>query len=272
MNFLKKAERTIRRLRDHYLIEPLARNRHVGRFALKGLEIAVIDCGDHCLAFDPNDGEIGNFVRENQGWFRQETMNIIKTMPKGGNVFIDVGANIGTQSIYALMHGGFQTAICFEPTPKTATILKLNALLNGLEDRITIIQKAAGSQTGSASLHLNKNNHGAHSLMKHQGSDSIIVPVTTVEKELADLGVRPEDIGLVWMDTEGFEGEVLKGWPSIKGRPLCIEYTPNYQKLPADTFNGWSQWGIASDPEITWQPISMLDLRDFSEQIDLLFC
>ena len=65
--------------------------------------------------------------------------------------FLDVGANIGTTTVSALLHGPFASAICFEPERQNLVDLRLNLLLNGLEDRATAIGVALSDQSGRPS-------------------------------------------------------------------------------------------------------------------------
>src|SRR5436190_18303314 len=147
-------------------------------------------------------------------------------------VFVDVGAHIGTHTIYALRSGRFQRAIAFEPEPRNARLLAMNLDANGLSDAVTIVRKAAGAAAGSAVLHLHPRNTGAHAIdvpPSNDGRNSLAVPMVRVEDELAALGVGPNDIGLLWIDAEGYEPQVLDGLAGLMSRsvPLAFEFTPS---------------------------------------------
>jgi hypothetical protein len=45
-------------------------------------------------------------------------------------IFVDVGANIGTHTIYALVKLGFKRAVCFEPNNQNFDLLLLNTKRN----------------------------------------------------------------------------------------------------------------------------------------------
>lgn len=269
MGFTKSIGSAFRRFRDERLIRPIAQSHRFRRISLRTLDVAVLDFGDHRLAFDPKDSIIGESIQKRGGWFREETLRIFNAIPKRGGIFVDVGANIGTQTIYALKHGGFDHAVCFEPSSHNVRILKVSALLNGVEDRITVVQKAVGAKAGTADLFLTENSTGTFTLAKDRGHGSVTVPVVTAEEELRSLGVKAADIGLAWIDVEGFEGDVLEGWPSLKGVPVCLEYSPDMKVLPVSTFSGWSQWADARATDIRWQPIETLTLPEI-EQADIL--
>jgi SAM-dependent methyltransferase len=62
----------------------------------------------------------------------------IESVPPG-QVAVDVGAGTGVLGLLALAHG-FERAILIEPSRKMATYARHLALINGLEDRVTIIE------------------------------------------------------------------------------------------------------------------------------------
>jgi methyltransferase FkbM-like protein len=55
------------------------------------------------------------------------------------------------------------------------------------------------------------------------------VPVVRVDDELQKLGVTPDRIGLVWVDVEGYEPQVLDGLDALMARsvPIAFEFTPS---------------------------------------------
>lgn len=176
LSLARDVERAFRRFRDEKIIRPLARSHRFRRQSLSEFDAVILDVGDHRVAYDPADMAIGLTIGRTGGWNRDETLWIFNQMPRSGGVFVDVGANIGTQTLYALLFGGFERAVCFEPVPENAWLLRLNTFLNGLSDRVTVIEAAAGSEKGVASLSFNSYNRGAHSLVrdhKARGSPSM---------------------------------------------------------------------------------------------------
>lgn len=264
------AEKKLRDFRDRRIIEPFVRSRSFQKHMKTNDDASILNFGDHCLAFDPND-MIAGWLRDKRGWFRKETMRVFDALPRRGGTFVDVGANIGTQTVYALKFGGFDRAVCFEPDPHNARYLWLNAAINGFADRIVIVEAAAGTEAGQAELSLSHRSGGTNSMAEKRGDNSILVPVVSIEEELRKIGVPNDDVGLAWIDVEGYEGQVLKGWPSLPGTPLCIEYTPEPHQLPPDTFTRWERWADVRQDSIDWQPISRLDLASYTSQVDLLF-
>jgi FkbM family methyltransferase len=184
---------------------------------------------------DPSDRVIGSWLMWHGGWQRREIQQAAAILAAAGRlpqdaVFVDAGANIGTQTVYALRTGHFGRAIAFEPEPRNAQLLAMNVVANGLSDRAVVVGKALGEQAGTAVMHLHPRNKGAHAIgvaPSVDGLDSVEVPMVRLDVALADAGIRPEQIGLIWVDAEGYEPEIVRGLGHLLGRvPLAIEFTP----------------------------------------------
>lgn len=72
---------------------------------------------------------------------------------KPGHVFYDVGSFVGWYAIAACRrvaeHGG---VVAFEPVPETVRLLRRHCALNGLEDRIRIMEAACSNAAGVVSM------------------------------------------------------------------------------------------------------------------------
>ncbi len=120
-----------------------------------------------------------------------------------GDIVADVGAFIGLYTIaLAKRVGSSGRVVAFEPDPENFTSLKAHIELNGISDRVELIQAAVGGQDGALPCRGGK---GCESHVSDQnGTQSVrCVRLDTV---FAD---RPLDI--LKIDVEGYEEEVLKG-------------------------------------------------------------
>ncbi|MEW9805374.1 FkbM family methyltransferase [Mesorhizobium marinum] len=268
---LRRGERALRDIRDNLIVKPLMNSRPFRRHLQAEAYAIVVDCADHRLAFDPSDLVIGATIRNSGGWFRESTQRVFDALPTRGKTFIDVGANIGTQTVYALMFGGFERAVCFEPHPKNAALLRANLALNNLTDRATVVEAAAGAAQGRATLSVSGHNGGGHSLAYERGLQTIEVDVVTVESVLAGMGLDRSALGLAWIDVEGFEAEVLAGWPSLPDLPLMVERRPLLANFPIDMLSGYRRWARIGDGEPEWRTIPTLNPADYRDEVDLLF-
>jgi FkbM family methyltransferase len=227
MNF-KRLGRAFRAARDNLFYKRLARSHRIKRHLTYDFELAIKSMGDHLIAFDPHDKIIGNHLRNDGDWFRDDFRKVVSILKELGlspqdKTFLDVGANIGTQTVYALIQNDFSQAVSFEPVKNNLMALKTNIAINGLSRRAIIVPKAIGAAPGKLSIVLHDINSGAHKLSATGGDYE--VEVSTIDEELSGHGVSPENVGLLWLDVEGHEIDVIRGASSITERqiPLFIE-------------------------------------------------
>jgi FkbM family methyltransferase len=156
-----------------------------------------------------------------------------------GKVFLDVGANVGTTSIPAVLRFGAGRSVAFEPADENFRILEANIALNGLGGRIEPRRVGVSDAPGVAQLELAPHNSGDHRIRTGAAAGAFDAyreasrPTTEVElvrldDALDDLGVAAGDVGLLWIDTQGHEAHVLAGAPRLlaAGVPVFCEYWP----------------------------------------------
>ena len=191
--------------------------------------------GDVSFFVDPSDRVVGAWLMWHGGFRRREIDQAIAILAENGRLsadamFVDIGANIGTHTVYALRSGRFTGAVAFEPEPKNARLLAMNLEANGVADVVTVVPKAAGEAAGTATLYLHPRNKGAHALGRSpsvDGQEQFEVPVVRVEDVLAECGVE-QRVGLLWLDVEGHELHVMRGLKRLlaRGVPISFEYFP----------------------------------------------
>jgi len=145
------------------------------------------------------------------GTYEPGTLHVMQKCLKEGDVFFDIGSNIGIMSLFASQLVGKQGKIfAFEPDPDTFAILQDNLNLNE-NDRVQPQNLALGDSNGTASLFQNISvNRGASSLISSQENSNIV----TVNTERPDDFILRNELGnikLLKIDVEGWEFEVLKG-------------------------------------------------------------
>jgi FkbM family methyltransferase len=214
---------------------PVLREVVTNALAARG-HLVLCDLGDVRFFVDPSDRVVGAWLMWHGGWQRREIVTAVDVLSAAGRlppdaVFIDIGAHIGTHTIYALRTARFQRAVAFEPAPENARLLAMNLEVNGLGDVVVLVRKAAGAASGTEALHLHPRNTGAHAIgvpPSIDGQQSVEVPIVRVEDELQTLGVAPSKVGLVWIDVEGYEPQVLDGLAGIIAAsvPLTFEFNP----------------------------------------------
>ena len=215
---------------------PLMREIVMGALAARG-HLVLCELGDVRFFVDPSDRVVGSWLMWHGGWQRREIVTAVEVLSAAARlpadaVFVDVGAHIGTHTIYALRTGRFARAVAFEPEPRNASLLARNLEANDLAHAAVIVPKAAGAAPGTGVLHLHPRNTGAHAVdapPSVDGQASLEVPIVRVDDELERLGFALDKIWLVWIDVEGYEPQVLDGLDAFMARsiPLAFEFTPS---------------------------------------------
>ena len=143
---------------------------------------------------------------------------VVKSLSPG-DVFLDVGANIGFFSVLAATCVGPKgKVIAFEPHPAARDVLKQAVAANGVSTIVEVIDAAAGAASGTVPLFLSEDSvlstvdpSRAPSREHFAFSDSIDVPLVALDSWL---GQRPDLRGrlrAIKIDVEGTEADVLHG-------------------------------------------------------------
>lgn len=171
--------------------------------------------------------QLANRLRRNEIYERHLSLYLHACL-RPGDVFFDVGANIGYHSILAaLLVGPAGRVVAFEPHPGVRGVLGRNVELNRLTN-VTTDPRAVAQASGTAQIRLGALDSGTTSVADtplaswrtHQ------VAVIPIDQACSDHGVRPI---VVKIDVEGLEPEVLAGGQRLFTRsgPLVImEFCP----------------------------------------------
>ncbi len=180
------------------------------------------------IAVHEQSESISNILRYHFTWQRQLTQFIASVL-RPGEVFVDVGANLGYFTLVAANAVGRSGCVhAFEPEPRNLALLQRNLSLNSF-NHVICHQVAIGAQSGEATLHLSDANLGAHSLTdKADLAAGPKVPLRTLENALADEN-RP--LRMIKIDVQGLELDVLKGMENmlaaVDQKPQIItEFSP----------------------------------------------
>jgi len=128
---------------------------------------------------------------------------------RAGELFVDVGANIGAYTVLAASIPGVR-CVAFEPAPDTFERLTENIRLNDFGSRVKANQLAAGSEDGEIVFTKGLDSVN-HVVSAHENSaDGISVPARRVDTVL-----RGENPVIMKIDVEGYEMRVLQGAEGI---------------------------------------------------------
>jgi FkbM family methyltransferase len=120
-----------------------------------------------------------------------------------GDLFVDVGANIGMYSIW-VSHATGASTLALDPVPGTFETLRKNIRLNDLEALIESLRTAVGDVAGDVLMTSNKG--GLDHIVQKQVEGAIQVPVARIDDLL--IGRCPFAMKI---DVEGFELQALRG-------------------------------------------------------------
>lgn len=122
---------------------------------------------------------------------------------RSDDLFIDIGANIGSYTILASGEKKSKS-ISIEPIPTTFKNLTDNSLINHLQDKITALNIGIGSSKGI--LKFTKSLDTVNHVATEDEKETIDVKVNTLDSIISD-----QNPTLLKIDVEGFETEVLEG-------------------------------------------------------------
>lgn len=165
-------------------------------------------------------------------WEPQETRFLLDTL-RPGDVFVDVGANIGYFSLLASrLVGPTGAVLAFEPESDNYALLEANSALNGC-DNIRCFKAALGEENASGTIYLNELNRGDHSIYP-EDSGRTGQEITIVNGSRLILEAHPR-VDFIKIDTQGAECDVVRGLQALiaasaPGLIMIIEFSPNHLK------------------------------------------
>ncbi len=229
------------------------------------------------IQIDPTfDKNIENVIYQ-RGVYELGTLTVLQSLLKQGDVFVDVGANIGFLSLAGAYKVGKEGKVyAFEPVPDTFEMLKINKTINQFA-QIKLTQVALGNKEKEETIYSETENRGGASIINHTSKKGIKIKV----KRLDDINII-EKINIIKIDVEGFEFEVLKGAEKTikKDKPvLIIEYSKMRANSAKDleiyewikSFNFYKIYKLRFGKERPSELIEIKSSKDLPEH-DNIFC
>ncbi len=214
--------------------------RKINATFLKYVTPNLIIIKGHKMFLDPSD----SLRLSIYGNHETNEKEIYKKYIKKGDVVLDVGANIGYDTlILAKLVGKNGRVFAFEPGPINFQLLEKNIKINEYNN-VTLVNKAVSKDNKSIKLYLNETNGTGHKI-----DDISNLGVKLNRKSIDIESIKLDDflknkkikkIDFVKIDVEGSESEVIKGMNNIfknnKSLKMILEFTPgalkNYGKDP----------------------------------------
>jgi FkbM family methyltransferase len=161
------------------------------------------------LAVDLRDQGVGWPIFMEQKYEPAETRFIERTL-RPGDVFVDIGANIGYFSTLASrLVGPAGRVIAFEPDPETCQLLRGNLRRNRAANAV-VCECALGSESGMGRLYRSDSNFGDHRVAAGtEDRQSVPIALRRFDEVAARLGL--DRVDFIKIDVQGYEPQVFAG-------------------------------------------------------------
>jgi FkbM family methyltransferase len=188
-------------------------------------DIVTVDLGGVDVVVDRREPDFGKAISRNGSW-EPHLLAVLKDALKPGDVFVDIGANVGVMSLFAAKAVGDKgRVIAFEPNASNVQMLLMGVAANRFEQRVRVYSIALSERAA---------------LFELRGSSNCYLGPLGSSGQLAQavagddiLGAEPR-IDFVKIDIEGHEPFALAGLhrtlakhqPAIlcEFNPRCLKY------------------------------------------------
>jgi FkbM family methyltransferase len=196
---------------------------------------------------DRTDGESYSFMADSLHAFQRGkeflskeplTIDWLRRNVRKDDVMLDIGANVGTFSIFAAKHMSAEGRVyACEPHLPTAVQLLQNVAANGVNDRVSVVSVAASNEDGFFPFKYKRWRQGASGsqlavdggidLTKNVGTE--LKSAMRIDSMVAKGLIRAPN--LVKIDTDGLEIPIVEGMKGIlagptRPRSMLIEIQP----------------------------------------------
>jgi FkbM family methyltransferase len=150
-------------------------------------------------------GATGNWYN---GLDEPEEMGLLLHLLRPGDVFVDIGANIGSFTVLAASTGDV-ACVAFEPVPRTFDLLARNVAFNAMTNCVQLRQQGLSDEPDSLRFTTTLDSMN-HVLPNSSTGTESAVAVQVVRLDDVDLP-ETKDSMIFKIDVEGYELSVLKG-------------------------------------------------------------
>lgn len=175
------------------------------------------------------------------GQYEPELAHLTRKFIDSRRDVIDVGANVGFFTVLAAKHTK-GTVWAIEPVQKIVSMLRANALLNNVDQKVHVFEGVLSDHNGEELMRVveGKEEYSTVGVQLHPSSignpiKSVSVPSLTLDSIVLKNGI---DVGFLKIDVEGNEHKVISGAKHTLEnlRPvMLIEFSPKLiQKNGAD--------------------------------------
>lgn len=168
-------------------------------------------------------------MAETGGPLEPGTSLLCRAILAPGDAAVDVGAHIGTLTLTMGRAVGAEGKVwAFEPTPRTAQLLRTSMTFNGLDGIVSVVESAVAEQAGTAELRIGLTSGHNSILALDEATEMVSVNQSTLD-ELLPSSVFPK---LIKLDVEGAELNALSGMRRVLDRSsdvsMIVEFAPSH--------------------------------------------
>ena len=145
--------------------------------------------------------------------------------------FLDLGANIGTTGIYFTSKlAPNLKLLAFEPDAENFKLLRVNLILNDLDNKSTVVNCGLGDKFDTMTMYRNLQNPGGNSVISYKDNmPTAQIKIIPLDSYFAENKIPAREVIYIWIDTEGFEAQVLLGAKNLLSEnpaPVFMEFNP----------------------------------------------
>ena len=213
-------------------------NRYVST-SVEGIHYVATSI-DYCI--------IRKMYINNQTWAEEEMKIFYALTKKYYNVndstgyFLELGANIGTTGFYFLKKFAPNLKyLAFEPDAENFKMLRINSILNDLEDKSILVNFGLGEKFDEMTMYRIVDNPGGNRLFRTY--DNCLpekIKIIPLDSYLAENKIAAQDVKYIWIDTEGYEAQVLLGAKNL----ISENPAPIFMECNLKT---WKESGLFED-------------------------
>lgn len=224
------------------------------------------------FAYGESDVGIAEFVMTN-GDYEEETRKVVMQLLKPGDVFFDLGANIGYFTVLAAKRvGPGGRVIAFEPTPSTRSFLTRNVVGNGVAAIVAVEAYAISDRRGTAYFEVG-NQSECNSISNESRAAVRTIEVKTIGIDEYCVEKSVPRVHMVKMDIEGQELKAIRSMAETNRRnpelKIIFEYNADVVRRSgegvAEFFDLLSSYGFKRFTALLPDPV------DFKADADLGF-
>lgn len=226
------------------LIDPIGEGKKIHNslhFEISCQQNDFVTCTVDGLSYvaTSKDKNIMRYMYLHRNTWAVEDMQTFHTLSKkyynvddSAGYFLDLGANIGTTGIYFIKKlAPNLKLLAFEPDTENFKLLRTNLILNDIgDDKAIAVNCGLGDKFDELTMYRDFENPGHNSLINvKDDAPTETVKIMPLDSYLAEHKIAAHEVKYIWLDTEGFEPQVLLGAKNLlteNPAPLFMEFNP----------------------------------------------